>query len=190
MVDDVEVAGEAGGGVAACEEAAALEPDVVLMDLSMPDLSGIDAMKKIHETRPGPARGHPHRARRCRRRARGSRGRSRGLPREGDGLQDLVVTLHEAADERRAPSCQANRPAEATTHRDAGCGNMIRSRRLRCVGEQEQQPVDPHAESAGGRHAVFERAEEILVERMGFVIAGGLVGRLQFELRALFDRDR
>ena len=53
MVDDIEVAGEAGGGVAACDEAETLEPDVVLMDLSMPDLSGIDAMKKIHETRPG-----------------------------------------------------------------------------------------------------------------------------------------
>jgi DNA-binding NarL/FixJ family response regulator len=52
MVDDIEVAGEAGGGVAACEEATSLEPDVILMDLSMPDLSGIDAMKKIHETNP------------------------------------------------------------------------------------------------------------------------------------------
>ena len=52
MVDGIEVAGEAGGGVAACEEADQLEPDVMLMDLSMPDLSGIDAMKVIHESKP------------------------------------------------------------------------------------------------------------------------------------------
>jgi DNA-binding NarL/FixJ family response regulator len=52
MVDDMEVAGEAGGGVAACRQAEQLSPDVVLMDLSMPDLSGIDAMRKIHEHRP------------------------------------------------------------------------------------------------------------------------------------------
>lgn len=52
LVEDIEVAGEAGGGVAACREAEALQPDVIVMDLSMPDLSGIDAMKRIHETRP------------------------------------------------------------------------------------------------------------------------------------------
>jgi two-component system, NarL family, response regulator YdfI len=53
MVDDIEVAGEAGGGEAACRQAEALAPDVVLMDLSMPDLSGIEAMRKMHERRPG-----------------------------------------------------------------------------------------------------------------------------------------
>ena len=52
LVGDIEVAGEAGGGIAACEGAEQLKPDIVLMDLSMPDLSGIDAMKKIHETQP------------------------------------------------------------------------------------------------------------------------------------------
>ena len=52
MVDDMEVAGEAGGGVAAYRLAEQLSPDVVLMDLSMPDLSGIDAMRKIHEHQP------------------------------------------------------------------------------------------------------------------------------------------
>jgi CheY-like chemotaxis protein len=52
MVEDIEVAGEAEGGVAACTEAESLRPDVVLMDLSMPDISGIDAMRRIHETQP------------------------------------------------------------------------------------------------------------------------------------------
>lgn len=53
MVDDIEVAGEAGGGEAACQQAEVLAPDVVLMDLSMPDLSGIEAMRKMHVRRPG-----------------------------------------------------------------------------------------------------------------------------------------
>jgi DNA-binding NarL/FixJ family response regulator len=53
MVDGFEVVGEAGGGVAACVCADELDPDVVVMDLSMPDLSGLDAMRRIHARRPG-----------------------------------------------------------------------------------------------------------------------------------------
>jgi DNA-binding NarL/FixJ family response regulator len=52
LVEDVEVAGEAGGGVAAAEQADAIEPDLVLMDLSMPDLNGIEAMRRIHTRQP------------------------------------------------------------------------------------------------------------------------------------------
>ncbi len=97
LVGDIEVAGEAGGGVAACDQAEALKPDVVLMDLSMPDLSGIDAMKKIHETRPG----LPvviltaHADAGVEREAREAG--ARGFLAKGTGLHDLVITLHEAA---------------------------------------------------------------------------------------------
>jgi DNA-binding NarL/FixJ family response regulator len=52
LVEDVEVAGEAGGGMAATEKAQALDPDLVLMDLSMPDLNGIEAMRRIHSKQP------------------------------------------------------------------------------------------------------------------------------------------
>jgi DNA-binding NarL/FixJ family response regulator len=52
LVKDVEVAGEAGGGVAATEQVEVLEPDLVLMDLSMPDLNGIEAMRRIHRKQP------------------------------------------------------------------------------------------------------------------------------------------
>jgi DNA-binding NarL/FixJ family response regulator len=44
---DMRVTGEAAGGVAAVELAARLKPDVVLMDISMPDLNGIDATRQI-----------------------------------------------------------------------------------------------------------------------------------------------
>lgn len=51
--DGIEVIGEAEGGVAACGSAVELAPDVVVMDVSMPDLSGIDAMQRIHRRLPG-----------------------------------------------------------------------------------------------------------------------------------------
>jgi two-component system, NarL family, nitrate/nitrite response regulator NarL len=97
MVANIEVVGEAGGGVAACVGAEELHPDVVLMDLSMPDLSGIDAMKKIHETRPD----LPvviltaHADEGVEREARESG--AVGFLAKGTGLQELVVTLHRAA---------------------------------------------------------------------------------------------
>ncbi len=52
LVKDVEVAGEAAGGAAAADRVQELDPDVVLMDLSMPDLNGIDAMRRIHARQP------------------------------------------------------------------------------------------------------------------------------------------
>ncbi len=98
MVDGFEVAGEAGGGVAACEDADRLEPDVILMDLSMPDLSGIDAMKVIHQTKPDlpvvilTAHADPGVEREAR-----EAGAS-GFLAKGIGLDDLVIVLHEAAE--------------------------------------------------------------------------------------------
>jgi DNA-binding NarL/FixJ family response regulator len=53
--DDLVVAGEARDGRAAVELAAALRPDVVLMDLQLPELHGIDATKEIVAARPGTA---------------------------------------------------------------------------------------------------------------------------------------
>ena len=47
-----EVVGEATTGLEAIALAEALQPDVVLMDLQMPDVSGIDATRRILETSP------------------------------------------------------------------------------------------------------------------------------------------
>ena len=50
--EDIEVVGETDNGVAAVEMAGRLKPDVVLMDLQMPQMSGAEATLRIHETVP------------------------------------------------------------------------------------------------------------------------------------------
>ncbi len=50
---DLEVVGEAGDGEEAVQEALRLRPDVVLMDLVMPRLDGVQATRRIMEQSPG-----------------------------------------------------------------------------------------------------------------------------------------
>ena len=50
--DDLEIVGEAADGAAAIEQAAALRPDVVVMDLLMPGVDGIDATASIKAADP------------------------------------------------------------------------------------------------------------------------------------------
>jgi DNA-binding NarL/FixJ family response regulator len=50
--DDLEIVGEAADGAAAIEAAAELQPDVVVMDLLMPVIDGIDATARIKAAQP------------------------------------------------------------------------------------------------------------------------------------------
>jgi NarL family two-component system response regulator LiaR len=53
LQDGIEVVGEAGDGEQAVDEAERLEPDVVLIDLVMPRLDGVQAMRALRERVPG-----------------------------------------------------------------------------------------------------------------------------------------
>lgn len=44
------IAGEAENGAKAVEKYTELKPDLVLMDITMPEMDGIEALKKIKET--------------------------------------------------------------------------------------------------------------------------------------------
>ena len=50
--DDIAVVGEAGTGEEALQTIAEAEPDIVLMDIRMPGMGGIDATRRIVSAHP------------------------------------------------------------------------------------------------------------------------------------------
>jgi DNA-binding NarL/FixJ family response regulator len=50
---EVEVVAEAGDGNEAVEKAIATRPDIVVLDISMPRLNGLEAARRIHKALPG-----------------------------------------------------------------------------------------------------------------------------------------
>lgn len=98
MIKGIEVAGEAAGGQEATERAREDEPDLVLMDLSMPEVDGIEAMRKIHREKPDlpvvilTAHADPGVEKEAR-----EAGAS-GFLAKGTALEDIVIVLHEAAE--------------------------------------------------------------------------------------------
>jgi DNA-binding NarL/FixJ family response regulator len=98
MVKDIDVAGEAGGGIEGAERAILLDPDLVVMDLSMPDLDGIEAMRRIHKAKPElpivilTAHADPGVEKEAR-----DAGAS-GFVAKGTGLDELVGALREAVE--------------------------------------------------------------------------------------------
>ena len=51
-IPDSDVVGEAGDGLALLALAERLQPDLVLMDIAMPGLNGIEATARLHKTQP------------------------------------------------------------------------------------------------------------------------------------------
>jgi DNA-binding NarL/FixJ family response regulator len=48
----LQVMGEATNGLEAISQAMALQPEVIVIDVSMPKINGIDATREIHRTQP------------------------------------------------------------------------------------------------------------------------------------------
>lgn len=47
-----EVVGEAGDGIEAVKKFIEVKPDVVLLDITMPEMNGVDALKRMKELEP------------------------------------------------------------------------------------------------------------------------------------------
>ena len=56
------------------------------------------------------------------------------------------------------------------------------------IGEEHDEAVDADAFAGGRRHAVFEGAQKILVDSMGFFVPGFMLGGLGFESLTLIER--
>src|SRR3954466_693262 len=52
-LDDLEVVGQVSNGEEALQAVEQLQPEVVLMDVRLPGIDGISAVKRIHQTAPG-----------------------------------------------------------------------------------------------------------------------------------------
>jgi DNA-binding NarL/FixJ family response regulator len=55
LADEFEVVGEASDGVEAVRLARALQPDVVIVDLAMPPMGGMEAIRQLQANPSGPA---------------------------------------------------------------------------------------------------------------------------------------
>jgi DNA-binding NarL/FixJ family response regulator len=100
LADDptIEVVGEAADGEAGVEATAKLQPDVVLLDMSMPRMGGLQAIPKMRRRAPGTSIIGLSSLSAARMAAHSIEIGAHTYLEKGTGLDDIRAAIHEAAD--------------------------------------------------------------------------------------------
>jgi DNA-binding NarL/FixJ family response regulator len=100
LADDptIEIVGEAADGVAGVEATAELQPDVVLLDMSMPRMGGLQAIPKMRRSAPRTSIIGLSSLSAARMAAPSKEIGAHSYLEKGTGLDDIRAAIHEAAE--------------------------------------------------------------------------------------------
>jgi DNA-binding NarL/FixJ family response regulator len=103
LADDptIEIVGEASDGEAGVEATAELQPDVVLLDMSMPRMGGLQAIPKMRRRAPGTSIIGLSSLSAARMAGPSIEIGAHTYLEKGTGLEDIRAAIHEAADRER-----------------------------------------------------------------------------------------
>ncbi len=148
----IEVVGAAANGAIALQRIPQFNPDVLTLDIEMPEMDGLETLRRVRRQYPATARHHvqhPHRARRGR-----DSGRSapRGRRLRGQGFQRRIArSLHGAPAAGTGPEDQTVLPPARTKQRRDPAGSVTGTEGHADLAEHEGAPQSSRDRRLHGR---------------------------------------